>query len=506
MNHPFYNAATNASSLARPTTSGCYTCPIHAPAKRIVASINPMPCFPNLNGGYFSVPLSSWYRPADARRQRDFLVTGDIAPADLGLFQAMICHEQGHVLLNDTWAKLYLRVMAAEGYEALWRLMTEDDDAAWEILAQCNQAVDEVIWFSQLVEEVFATHLGFLMLKEGVKAGLIPLSLEDVKKLRRRFDAKHKTRFSRPYKDMIAAVAKIQRRCGSKPLGLVASYAQGRTGVEAADRSIWTLGGFLAFLRECESTALSHARIELGLIEIQNIIALWDSHYRSTPTSNPLQSMTEEQWDELLGKRLPGYAEQAEDTDGIAADLKRDFITLKARWRTRQMQGISLNPVNGMYIAAQGEIIAAPPWAIKGAERKRLTARKSIPSPYVGPEGVIAQVDNDARWPMLALPKDGGRVGLCFLPRKQADGSVPFGFSLSFTPISPDIANDLDTLVFFEGLRTQVGWRRGLRCPLATDGICCGRSELLGRLYRAGERGCKAQHIDLLQWEKPPCL
>lgn len=91
----------------RNPASGCFQCPINIDLGQSWADINPLPCFPDIGRGYFSVPLNAPYIPilfseSDHFGSEKGYSGGDseiveINSALVGKFFAILIHEKKHI-------------------------------------------------------------------------------------------------------------------------------------------------------------------------------------------------------------------------------------------------------------------------------------------------------------------------------------------------------------------------------------------------------------------------
>src|ERR687893_627373 len=104
--------------------SGCLPCPFQISLPQSWGTINPLPGFSKPGGGYYSLPLKTWYLPIQSTSTFGQFTVGEIYDADLDLFSAIAVHEMyGHGYDKGTFytfpRKQLIRMITAEAYAHL---------------------------------------------------------------------------------------------------------------------------------------------------------------------------------------------------------------------------------------------------------------------------------------------------------------------------------------------------------------------------------------------------
>jgi hypothetical protein len=224
--------------------SGCFQCPIHIDLRKSWTGINPLPCFPDLSRGYFSVPLNGMYIPLAFSESEQFLemgylggnyVIGEVDNAQVNKYFAIGAHEKGHIHQTIFPVKGLIHRIIDNAYQCLFQIISENDHRAWKKLQECNFHIGKLIDSITFIEELIATFIGCTEFRENTSE---PHSQTNVDKMEEDLVQAHSKLFGPEFGNLYSQFVAIYSRFGLKHIQIITFYSMDYLEVEYFGKNI----------------------------------------------------------------------------------------------------------------------------------------------------------------------------------------------------------------------------------------------------------------------------
>jgi len=483
--------------------------------------MNPMPGFADLDRGYFSAPLSTWYLPFSHCTDFGNFIVAEIEDTKRETVLAIATHElAGHQARNGTPVKRMIRIVSSKAYEALYDIMATGSDDRWPDLIFWNRFITKLIGETSLVEEAYATLSGFVAMRRLAKEA--NLSLAKIDRIERKFASIHGKRFGKRFNEIYSDITSVRLLTGDLPITMLSLYAEG-----------------IVDYRHMENTPvfswrnLSNNTAERRFAEGIDIVKLISQVY----SQSDLQKFSHNEWNDIFERYIREYEEWNRSIVSLDRWLQHAYQQSLKQWREKIGQ---YNPLDGSVLAEDSQVrISFPdPGIIETSEKmagKWSNARKNGRS-------------------LVVVNSPENHAGMAFLPLldDEVGDAIPFadvtiGWDLASLPplakrpedyewllqeFGPekaeylarrrekeiDLRAKLAVLVHYEGLRVMTANGDGVRCPLRSMQLgaarwalanrdappeCCGQVKALMRLWEAGKRASEKWGPTFQRWNPP---
>lgn len=493
--------------------SGCYQCPINVSLDQPWAGINPLPSFADIGRGYFSVPLTAPYLPLPFSESDYFgseyltaeSIVCEMDNAHVGKFFAIVSHERWHIALLSLAVKGLIRIAASKAHQAVFNIISENNNRAWEELQQWNLILTKLIKSTALVEELIATLLGCAEFKEK-KSELHHLVEAD--RIEEDFiQAQSQSKLFGPdFGEIYGQLADIFHEFGSKPLAILTAYSMDWVEVER-------YGEWEGIPVHKINEETSRARLYKCLEMLNSIRHLPEAH-----------QWTGDDWDNFFDRWLLDFRRWRANRQELRRFLARELALCQKWWADKGYD----NPAVAMERINR-----------KVKEMMIMTLEECIPLEYIEDPHLQQRVQKLNERIRLASEKNRSVVVLeappntispVFVPLlgKDGHGAIPFTCLTTGEPPPRSfeeylrgyivLRESLSTVLFFEGLRQIVTTGCGVRCPVRCMDwadralakkkgnklpTCCGRTKEIIAFWEAGN---KARELGLFlphTWEPP---
>lgn len=510
-------------------SSGCFQCPFEILLPKKWSTVNPLPGFAKPGGGYFSVPLQTWYLPIQFGVILGPYAVGEINNEHFELFMAIGSHELvGHLTLGLTHRKHLLRFAASEAHYHLVQVMENRKHEAFDEVLFWNSAIEKMTNSMALIEELYATHLGINALR--TQSSIMPGHVDDIEDafVEAHCDSKH---FGPTFGELYGRLSNLYRAFGPQPLHLAFEFAVGYIDVEDIDDrrclSWWNLTAYeseqrlrraFEMLERLENARYAYQKFDSSdwtnffeknlsgykayLAEHDTITEILEAAARTSLSGSP-NIDSEASAAEALAKRIQGVRARETDWDPfdtmILSEGNNISMNVSAP-NSPPFLSISCNPATFKALPEEAQKDIAKQHLQKffdaqANNRTLVTIYNENPDSIVGgyclvPAGVEG-LDTVIPWPMFAADweleskEDGARLKEWVNRRELAMLTVY-------------------RLLFFEGCRLQIAAGCGVRCPMRPNGPgpCCGAEQRLRELFAAGQEAVE-QGWPVTNWEMP---
>jgi hypothetical protein len=505
--------------------SGCFQCPINIDLGQSWADINPLPCFPDIGRGYFSVPLNAPYTPIPSSESDLFgsekgYSGGDseileINSALVGKFFAIFIHEKWHILMSLFSVKGVIHHASCIAHLFLFDIISGGSSKEWEKLRQWNLKIAKITQGIEFIEELTATLLGcaeFRKLKPELQHQV------ESDRIEQEFVRNHSKLFGPDFEKIYGQLDKIYRKFGEEPIRILTNYSMDwlEVGMRIPDQKSYA-----------ETTK---ARL-YKCLEIINSI-------RNLPDT---RNWTRDDWDQFFDRWLLDFRRWREGRQELNQCLINHLHKCQKWWEDQGVDHLD-NP------ALAAELILRTPYELNMLSTDCVLSIEKLAPIYatdtryqqktrrINERVMKANAQNRS---VVAFETRRNSTGIIFVPlfNKDNQGAIPFALVMigektwfknirmpphitENDPFVHDLAirGSLSALLFFEGLRLMATTGCGVRCPIRSmewaaradarkEGnklpTCCGRNKEIIAFWEAGN---KAKNMGLFsphKWDRP---